>query len=323
MYHRVNSFTLRDSQVQWTAKHCDSDIGSLRISPDGKTVAIGCFNGLLYIRNASRSRLITTIEVSTADSPITSVRWHPTDTNYVYAAAAKGFAACFSVDKGEKIWEIKEPTNSINSIDIAPNGEMFTTVGSDCAVRLYDMKSQALVNTLTTRVFFLGTVSGHSNRIFSGVFIDNNMIASCGWDDTVLLWDTRTDKPARSLFGPHVCGDSIVSLGGGKLATGSWRDKNQVQLWDIGTGETIASATIGKDSTALYVYCMTCTPNKEVLAAGGSHVNKVSFLRVEDLAHLSQTDQQSSAVNSVAFNDRQFVFGLADSTVHADNYRIN
>ena len=68
---------------------------------------------------------------------------------------------------------------------------------------------------------------------------------------------------------------------------------------------------------------MAATPHKEVLAAGGSNVNKVSFLRVEDLVHLSQTDQQGSSVNSVAFNDRQFVFGLADSTVHADNYRIN
>ena len=42
----------------------------------------------------------------------------------------------------------------------------------------------------------------------------------------------------RSIYGPHICGDSI-DLHDGQIITGSWRMKEQLQLWDMGSGELI------------------------------------------------------------------------------------
>ena len=50
---------------------------------------------------------------------------------------------------------------------------------------------------------------GHSNRIFSVKFIDDNTIVSGGWDSVIHLWDIRQGKSVKSVFGPHVAGDSI------------------------------------------------------------------------------------------------------------------
>ena len=50
---------------------------------------------------------------------------------------------------------------------------------------------------------------GHSNRVFSVKFIDDNTIISGGWDSVLHLWDIRQGKSVRSSFGPHVAGDTI------------------------------------------------------------------------------------------------------------------
>lgn len=319
----IGSFKLADSQTKWHAEHSGSDVGSLRFSPDGRFIGVGCFNGTLTVRLASRSRVTARIRVSTEESPVTCIRWHPQNDDLIYAATADGTAKCFSASTTEEQWAIHEKSNTINSIDISPDAKHFVTVGSDCAVRLYDMETVKLKSSLTTKAFVVGRVSGHSNRIFTGVFMDENVCASCGWDDTVIIWDTRTDSAQRTLFGPHVCGDSIVPLSNQQLVTGSWRGHDQIQLWDLGTGKCVRSASIGDDETALYVFSMAATPGKDVLAAGGSNANKVAFFRTSDLAHLSQTGKYDASVNSVAFSKRLFVYGLSNSAIYADGYRIN
>ena len=319
----IGSFKLMDSQTKWHAEHSGSDIGSIRFSPDGRYIGVGCFNGMLYVRLASRSRITSRIHVANEDSPVTCVRWHPKNEDLVYAATADGTAKCFVATTGEQKWAVTEKENTINSIDISPDAAHFVTVGSDCACRLYDMETVKVKNALVTKAYIIGSVSGHMNRIFTGVFLDENTCASCGWDDTVIMWDVRTDRASRTLFGPHVCGDAIVDVGHDRLVTGSWRDKDQIQLWDIGTGKCIKSVSIGEGDTALYVYTMAVTPGKDVVAAGGSNANKVSFVRAADMAHLSQTGKHDAAVNGVAFSKRQFVYGLANSSIYSDSYQIN
>ena len=50
---------------------------------------------------------------------------------------------------------------------------------------------------------------GHSNRIFSVKFIDDNILLSGGWDSVIHQWDLRAGKSVKSFYGPHVAGDSI------------------------------------------------------------------------------------------------------------------
>jgi WD40 repeat protein len=45
------------------------------------------------------------------------------------------------------------------------------------------------------------------------------------------LWDVRQGKSVRSVFGPHVAGDSI-DYKNGEILIGCYAAKNQIQIWD-------------------------------------------------------------------------------------------
>ena len=89
-------------------------------------------------------------------------------------------------------------------------------------VRVYDEQTRGLVVALE------GGGSGepgHSNRVFCVKFVqdDPNLVISGGWDNNVKVWDVRMATPARSIYGPDICGDSI-DLFEGMLLTGSYKD---------------------------------------------------------------------------------------------------
>ena len=52
-------------------------------------------------------------------------------------------------------------------------------------------------------------IPGHSNRVFSVNYVDENLLISSGWDQRILFWDIRQEKPIDSIFGSNIYGDGI------------------------------------------------------------------------------------------------------------------
>jgi len=68
------------------------------------------------------------------------------------------------------------------------------------------------------------------------------MIASGGWDNTVQIFDIRKKGPVKSLFGPHICGEAIDFRNDGfTLLTGSYRQDDVLELWDLRTFKKMKS----------------------------------------------------------------------------------
>jgi hypothetical protein len=65
----------------------------------------------------------------------------------------------------------------------------------------------------------------HSKRIFALKFdnVEENILYSSGWDDTVLVNDLREGGPVSIVVGPHVCGESI-DVYDSYLIAGSYRN---------------------------------------------------------------------------------------------------
>ena len=58
----------------------------------------------------------------------------------------------------------------------------------------------------------------------------------------------RLNYAVRSIFGAHVCGDSL-DISGNTVLTGSWRPEEQLQLWDLGSGQCVHNYTLQRSTT--------------------------------------------------------------------------
>jgi WD40 repeat protein len=298
-------------------------VTALRFSPDDQQVAVGCFNGNIYIRSTLDSRLAHRIQALRRTSPITSLRWHPSSSKTLIAASASGSVTCWNTESGQHLWTVEEPGNSINSVTLSPMGSHFVTVGADCVVRYYNLNSRRKILDLASKIYAQGTVTGHGSHIFAAAFMNDNVIASSGWDDTVLLWDIRGAQMVRALCGPHVCGEALCFTNQGRtMITGSWRDKDQLQFWDVGSGKVMHSISIGaRDGVgSLQIYSLGLNADRRFIAASGSGINCVMFYRMQDYSCVAATNCHPSGVNCADIGSRRFGYGLANSEVYVDKF---
>lgn len=127
------------------------------------------------------------------------------------------------------------------------------------------------------------TTPGHSNRIFSAKYFpgDENTIVTGGWDNTVQIWDTRVGYSIRSIYGPHICGDSL-DIVGNQIVTGSWRSNQQLEVWDFVSGEKIsevpwhssAFTAANQPACMLYAAQFSKEGTGRFIGAGGSGLNE-------------------------------------------------
>lgn len=114
--------------------------------------------------------------------------------------------------------------------------------------------------------------AGHSNRIFCAKFHpkNSNLVVSGGWDNTIQVWDISTRRSVRSLYGPHICGDSIdFDLTGELLLTGSYRKEDPLQVTSLGHSpdgqQKLSDGQVWQFSTLTMV-----TPSIPFTISGGS-----------------------------------------------------
>lgn len=99
-------------------------------------------------------------------------------------------------------------------------------------VRIYDETTKSQVLQMKEK----GELPGHSNRIFAVKFnpVNENILCSGSWDNTVQVYDLRQKGPIESIYGPHICGDALDFRNDGyTLLTGSYRAEDPIQLYDL------------------------------------------------------------------------------------------
>mmetsp|Transcript_30876 Transcript_30876/g.81018 ORF Transcript_30876/g.81018 Transcript_30876/m.81018 type:complete len:245 (-) Transcript_30876:233-967(-) len=206
----------------------------IRFSPDQQYVAGSFADGSIRIYSSSTGRQAYTLQAGAVTEPCTAVRFRPTNAqsktkNVLLAASSDGSVSHWHITSGNKLHTVTEDGNQINCVDYTKDGRRFATAGMDKIIRIYDEATKTQVQEL--KGGYGKSHPGHSNRVFSLRFSpsDDNLLLSGGWDDTVQLWDVRTDSPVRNIFGAHICGDAL-DISGNEILTGSWRPKDQLQV---------------------------------------------------------------------------------------------
>lgn len=122
------------------------------------------------------------------------------------------------------------------------------------------------------------------------------MIASAGWDSTVIIHDIRKKGPISGILGPYVCGDSL-EFHGKDVITGSWRNENQLQVWDTRTTKKIKDIDWDgnnfESDTPVRVFCLARSHHESmnsIMIAGGGQSNELRVFNQDLEAVVNITD---------------------------------
>lgn len=264
-----------------------SEIFCVKFSPEGNFIAAGCGDGAIRVFNAGNGALAYNLQGgSNIALPTTAIKFRPVTAttrtkNVLLAANAAGTVQHWHMTSSKCLHTIEEEDhNQVYALDYNSEGTQFVTAGKDTAVRVYDEATKSLIVKMQGGTgYSLKSTPGHSNRIFSTKFVphDENLVISGGWDNTVQIWDMRQGSAVRSIYGPHICGDSL-DIVGNRVVTGSWRPNHQLELWDFLSGEKITeipwTLLTSQPPCMLYAAQFSKEGQGRFVAAGGSGSNE-------------------------------------------------
>ena len=163
---------------------------------------------------------------------------------------ADGSVRHWHFTSGQAVGLLKDNPEQTNHVAYRSDGLSFATAGADELIRLYDPLT--MKPTLELRNGNNESTAGHSNRVFCVKYRpkDPNVLISAGWDNTIQVWDTRTQNSVQSFYGPHICGDALdFDDAGDRILSGSYANQDTLQVILVDVDLVISNwQVIGQDS---------------------------------------------------------------------------
>jgi len=248
--------------------------------------------------------------------------------NILVSVSAGGEITYWHAASSKSIITIQNPDNTdLYALDFSKIGDMLAVGGKDYKVKLYDDSTKSLISELEAAG---PTNPGHSNRVFSVKFSeDPNLLVSGGWDNVVFIWDIRVSHSIGFIYGPHICGDAI-DIKGDVLLTGSYGDKNVLQLWSISKRQLIETIPWNKyledqgDKGYLYTALFDKEDKPLYIAAGGAGRNEMHIYKNTVGYDMLGKVTFGKTVTSIDFaNGKNLIaIGCGDGMTYTFNYEV-
>jgi len=131
----------------------------------------------------------------------------------------------YDAQSGDEIDLLIAHRDGIRDISFSPDGRTLASGSWDRTIRLWDVDTGSLKNTLW----------GRAQPVYSVAFSPDGKTLASGSDNTIFLWDVDMGSLKDTLTGHKYAVYSVAfSPDAQTLASGSW--DNTIRLWDVNTG---------------------------------------------------------------------------------------
>lgn len=285
-------------------------------------------NGQIEIHDADSCNYICHLEGDEEETkkPVcTMLRWRPgPEPDTIIAVDVKGGIRRYSKKEQKQVDSIatdEGEDNRLFALDYASDATSFATGGTDHFVRIYDDETMKLKVKLDP---FYTQKSGHTNRIFCVTYnkADPNLVASAGWDSTVIIHDLRKKGPISGILGPYVCGDSIEFCGK-DVIVGSFRNENQLEVWDTRTTKKVKDISWDGDNFDSDVPVKIFTVSRShhesinsIMIAGGGQSNELRVFN-QDYVPVARISDVSRSIftSDISHHSDSFLFAGGDGVI--------
>jgi WD40 repeat protein len=237
----------------------NSAIRSLAYSPDGKTIASGCHDGLVHLWDVKTGKKIAQFGERQA------VGFHSLD-GQVVAFAPDGQTIAATGREGVKLWniaggtyrELKDDEASL-FIAFSPDGKLLGVKTNRGGLRIWDVAAGRKVRRLEDHQDGIGPPA--YALTFSP---DSTLVASAGEDSILRLWNVRTGELIRQFKGHKDRIGVVAFLPDGKsLVSASWDET--LRHWDVSTGRELRRIVTKQGR----VHSLAVSPDGKTVVSGG------------------------------------------------------
>ncbi|MFF1907745.1 WD40 repeat domain-containing serine/threonine protein kinase [Kitasatospora sp. NPDC058218] len=202
-----------------------AQVDTLAFSPDGRTVAAGCHDGVIRLWDLAGRTLTTSLTGSIGS--VASMAFSP-DGRSLVSCSSTYVVLLWSLATGAGTELIGQRDSAVSGVAFSPDSK--TVASADHAVRLWDVATGQVFAALTDHTDYVSSVA------FSP---DGRTLASGSGDRTIRLWDVATRTATTTLTCPDTVRSVAFSPDGRTLASGG--GDTAVRLWDVATGTVTAA----------------------------------------------------------------------------------
>ncbi|MFC3325517.1 hypothetical protein [Mesorhizobium cantuariense] len=252
-YGDIRLFDFATGKMKGVLKAADYATYDLAFSPDGKTLAAGGADGVVYLwRLDDKSATGWTL-----DKKLDADSWHI--DKLAFAAAGSRLAAT-TTDNGIQLWDVvkgeeialpdeAEPLRDISvmALAVSQDGSLFATGSKDGQVHLWRAADGTLARAMPAQDFLIGSLTFAK---------DARLVASCGYrcadKHRSIVWNTDTGEKALDYPGHDGTVYATAANADGSLVATAGGTRNAIQVWDPATGERKALLQgVGEPVTAV------------------------------------------------------------------------
>ncbi len=226
---------------------------TVALSPDGRTLASGDYDGTIQVWDAKTGERKLTLREHTEG--VTSLSLSP-DGHTLASGSWDRTVRLWDAKTGEHKLTLEGHKDGVRSVIFSPDGRTLASGSYDQTIQLWDAKTGEHKFTL----------EGHRHYVRSAVFSpDGGTLASGSYDKTIRLWDAETGESLQTLEG-HTNGVLTVAFSpdGRTLASGGY--DRTIRLWDAKTGQHLQTLEGHTDD----VNSVAFSPDGRTLVSAGN-----------------------------------------------------
>jgi WD40 repeat protein len=256
-----------------------SIVESLAYSPDGKLIASGSFqevkiweaeSGALKQKLTGFADRVVALAFS-ADGKLLATGGGP--------ATEDGEVKIFDMTAGAKqIMEIKatDPKNNhsdtVFGVSFSPDGKLLASCGADKFIKVFAVVPIPADPAKKTEEIaagkFIKSFEGHTHHVLGvGWSPDGKLLASCGADNVIKIWDYEKGEQVRPINNAHAKQITRLVFIGKTPTFLTCSEDQTVKKWNITNGNSAPPANFPGATDVLYA--VAASPDGQLVASGG------------------------------------------------------